>query len=965
MRRRVFVISGEYSANPRHLPPERRSRAWLSALHDDPPQAEFEKLFFRFPNRSEDGRARPEDWQREFNLERPVGLVDLFASAGHRALSSLHRQLGGAAKDFQDTRDAITDLFVTSMPGLDPNERTNIGLVPQMLKGMLGLAPRTRAQFVVGTSDSGAWAFAQAVRTARVAERPATILVLAGQLIPSGYASQYQIRTVLGEDDQARGLDMLAVGDLVMDIERRSLGLSPAAIEEHLAHVSARKFQLSNAYPAGFSSGRPAKRTARRTPYFDGADIASPCCGAAVTILTSDEELIARVAASRTQRYRRLPLVEVLGVGEGSSNANFLQRESPLLFATAVREALAATADDARLPVSAFAQSAFAVLHDAFPSIELAFLLGMGLGWDRAKDRARDCWGNPFGGLLSFGHALGASGLVQVNKTLHLFAGDTRYVRRDAPGVGEWRHGFRSDGALAATTSVGGPLSHIVGGLFRGGFDELPPLRQRVDERRGDEETLPISADWLEKRKKLRLALPHYLTQLRGALREGEHAAKPPAAEEPHFLEGLTAVSIRSCLRALDERAIVHLAFDGLDLLVRPERLEQVRSALRQLVLVLLHEADRLPSLFDVFKVLSDELRELSQEWREAGAFLPSIASQPFEKLADAVKECLRVPLAITFGPGADGVPRRAVHFLPLPAANGGTLDAKDLQGVDILVARGGGFYPLPPAEALPLLPWWHALARRPGGPTPLAKPGMTPEELVDKLLDDTSFRTETEASRDLVRSFFDAGTPELALEILAREAGAPPVRKQGPVPAFVYLCRIVSTSLPADGGAAHELLGRAAQQGRAWLEGWDTSAAQVGDLLSVLCFQRRAEPGNGNFALLAAARFSREVATTALQAGVVIRAAISIADGVPFTDVNGTASVSTPAAQRTLALLSALQEQQTGPDATPKASPCIVFDLSDGAALQQEALRKWLPGWESASPRSPAAGAIIYWKRT
>ena len=184
-------------------------------------------------------------------------------------------------------------------------------------------------------------------------------------------------------------------------------------------------------------------------------------------------------------------------------------------------------------------------------------------------------------------------------------------------------------------------------------------------------------------------------------------------------------------------------------------------------------------------------------------------------------------------------------------------------------------------------------------------------------------------------------------------------------MPAFVYLCRIVSTSLRADGGAAHELLGRAAQQGRAWLEGWDTSAAQVGDLLSVLCFQRRAEPGNGNFALLAAARFSREVATTALQAGVVIRAAISIADGVPFTDVNGTASVSTPAAQRTLALLSALQEQQTGPDATPKASPCIVFDLSDGAALQQEALRKWLPGWESASPRSPAAGAIIYWKRT
>src|SRR3984893_1536163 len=468
MRRRVFVIAGEYSANPRHLPAARRTRSFLNELLEEPPQSEFEHLFFRYPNRSEDGRARPEDWAREFGLDKPVGLLDLFTSAAHRGLSSLHRLLGGGPSDYQATRDSITDLYVTAMPGLDLSERTNIGLVPQMLKGMLGLAPPTRAHFVVGTSDSGAWAFAQAVRAARVAERPATILVLAGQIIPSGYTSQYQIRTVLGEDDQARGLDMLAVGDLVMDVERRSLGLSRDEVEEPLARVSQRKFQLSNAYPAGFSSGRPAKRIARRTPYFDGADIAAPCCGAAVTILTSDEELVA-------------------------------QREAPLLFATAVREALAATADDARLPHSVFSQAAFAVLHDAFPSIELAFLLGMGLGWERAKERARDCWGNPFGGLLAVGHAIGASGLVQVTKALHLFAGDTRYVRRDAPGVGEWRHSFRSEGALAATTSVGGPLSHIVGGLFRGGYEAVPTPKPRFAERRADEDALPVSADCVRK----------------------------------------------------------------------------------------------------------------------------------------------------------------------------------------------------------------------------------------------------------------------------------------------------------------------------------------------------------------------------------------------------------------------------------------------------------------------------------
>jgi hypothetical protein len=962
MRRRVFVIAGEYSANPRNLPAARRTRSFLNELLEEPPQSEFEQLFFRYPNRSEDGRARPEDWAREFGLDKPVGLLDLFTSAAHRGLSSLHRLLGGGPSDYQATRDSITDLYVTAMPGLDLSERTNIGLVPQMLKGMLGLAPRTRAQFVVGTSDSGAWAFAQAVRAARVAERPATILVLAGQIIPSGYTSQYQIRTVLGEDDQARGLDMLAVGDLVMDVERRSLGLTRDEVEEHLARVSQRKFQLSNAYPAGFSSGRPAKRIARRTPYFDGADIAAPCCGAAVTILTSDEELVARLAARRSPRYRRLPLVEVLGVGEGSSNANFLQRESPLLFATAVREALAATADDARLPHSVFAQAAFAVLHDAFPSIELAFLLGMGLGWERAKERARDCWGNPFGGLLAFGHAIGASGLVQVTKALHLFAGDTRYVRRDAPGVGEWRHGFRSEGALAATTSVGGPLSHIVGGLFRGGYEAVPTPKPRFAERRADEDALPVSADWLRKRRQLRLALPHYLSQLRAELRPQKVAAGgPDSAFEPHFIEGVTVVSIRSSLRALDEHSIGQLAFEGLEQLVRPAGLEEVRRALRELVLVLLHEADRLPSMFDVFKVLTDELVDLAARWRAAGAFLPSQAALSDKRLADSVKECLRVPLAVTWGMGPDGKLGRAVRFLPLPGVQGTPLGSKELAGVDVLIAEGDRFRPLPAAETPRVLPWWHAGAEREPGAIAAARPGMDAFALIDGLLEQASFRGEKQSALRLLRGFFDSGTPPLALELLLRDAGAPPLRPRQSVPTFVYLGRVAQPESLSEPGAPNELLGRAALQARAWLEGWETSAAQIGEFLALLCFQKVPQPTNGSGALLAAARFAREVASTALEAGVVVRAALAFGGGTTFTDVNGEESVATPAAERVGTLLAAVRKQQADSQAPPAASPWIVFDLAEGAALQQEALRKWLPGWQSAAIADSAA--VLFWK--
>ena len=57
MRRRVYVIAGEYSANPRHLRPEQRSAAWLAEPAPEPAAEELSRLFFRYPNRSEDGRA--------------------------------------------------------------------------------------------------------------------------------------------------------------------------------------------------------------------------------------------------------------------------------------------------------------------------------------------------------------------------------------------------------------------------------------------------------------------------------------------------------------------------------------------------------------------------------------------------------------------------------------------------------------------------------------------------------------------------------------------------------------------------------------------------------------------------------------------------------------------------------------------------------------------------------------------
>jgi hypothetical protein len=909
MRRRVFVIGGEYSANPRHLVPERRERAFFIQPRPEPTREEVTRSFFRFPNRGDEGRTRPDDWERAFGIRDPVGLTDLFASAAHRALTSLHALVGG---DYQQTRDSITDLFVTSMPGLESGEPMNIGLVPQALRALLGLSPRTRAQFIVGTSDSGAWTFAQAVRSARNAERPATILVVAGQVIPSGYASQYQIRTVLGEDDQASGLDMLAVGDLVMDIQRRNLGLSRSELEKFLERVAARKHQTGTHYPAGIASGKPFRRAARRTPYFDASDIAAPCCGAAATLITSDEELVEAIAATRTARFRTAPVTEVLGVGEGSSNQNFLHRKSPLFFVTAVRDALSDLADDAALPLSTFGACAFGVVHDAFPSIELSFLLGIGLGWERAQERMQEGWSNPVGGLLTFGHALGASGLVQVNKAHHLFCVDQRYLVEQA---GKRRQGFREDGALAFTTSVGGPLSHVVGSLLRGGYQQLRAARRPG---RSNEEHAPLNKEWREKRYQLRLLLPAHVR----------------AQPEAWLVEGTTWVSIRSCLRALSHQEIAQLLFDGLDQLVQPAHVQHLRQRLRTAVLVAQQESERLASMFDVFRLLTDEVREIAAEVRSRGYAQPQAQALTDEKLADWLKESLRVPLAVICRPSEEGAVRE-VRFLPQGAE---ALD--DVERVSPLLKP----LPSPPEE----LPFWNARASRPAvtATGPLA---VTPSGIVDVLAARPG-GPRTAAELELLRLWFSPDPPRVLLERALRGTGATGVAPPPKVRAVFYAGEIGDPGTLVGTEAAHDLIGIVAREARAYLEAYESTVVQMGSSLLAVAFDRPPFRTGGEEPLLSAARFALEVARGAAEHGIRVRGAACSGEGAVFEDTNGRPAVASEAATRAAELLAQLRA--FSPDRS-------AFALAGASPLLVTLLGRRLAGWET-SPEPPA-GIMVF----
>lgn len=662
MGRRVFVIAGEFSAHPRlaelgDVDELREHRAYQTG---DPA---FANAFFRYPRNAA-------GWQEQWSRSQPVDLADLLASATYRALCSFHDALGEA--DYADTLARITDLRVTSMPDIATGQIISPALIPQMLRAQLRLPFDARCQFVVGTSDSGAWAFASAVRMAR--ERKATVLLGAGQMIPSGYSAVRAIRAVLGKADQAAGLDMLGVGDFLMDTLRRTQStLSHNEVTAALAEIRERKLAASAAYPAAMLSGQEPKTPLALTPYFAAGDIAPACCGAAAVILTSDEQLAKQLAKRTLERYGKPPIIEVLGVGEGTSNPNVTHRRSPLTFGAPIAQALAAAARDASMDLSVYPNASFGVLHDAFPSVELAFLLGMGLSLDEALDRMAGVWSNPFGGLCAFGHAIGASGLVQICNVFHRFTGDVRYSRQP-PAKGE----------LAHSASVGGPLSHIVVSIFKGHAEEMGALATaRIPMRAQD-----VSVEQQDRRRALREAAADWRKAI-------------ARAGDEEYIEGLTQVDLRSCLMAITPKQVEALRV-GLENVVQPAFFDPANEALHT-ALLHLRKAVRLGRA-ELVAGYDETLAALATHWRESGwVVVPEGAdTQAMDaRTVRRIKRRLRVPLAIVSEPPSKKSPAPARRVVVLPAR-------EPFEAADFLIERAREATPQTDPELQRRLPWWH-----------------------------------------------------------------------------------------------------------------------------------------------------------------------------------------------------------------------------------------------------------------
>ncbi len=243
------------------------------------------------------------------------------------------------------------------------------------------------------------------------------------------------------------------------------------------------------------------------------------------------------------------------------------------------------------------------------------------------------------------------------------------------------------EGGLAYTTSVGGPLSHIVVSLFKGGTAELD-ARRTVNLQMNRPS---LVSDREERRRASRQAAADY----RQALADGTPL---------QYVEGATEVDLRSCLHTITRDQLMELDLAELATILRPDRLDRAREDL--VVRLSLLGEDVSAGHASLGRDYDEAIANLIGRWRRTGQLLATALEHPDHKLAARVKRALRVPIVLL---SVRPRPRRKT-----PASRRVRIvsDFERFAEADF-VARGDGG--LQPMDAEPeILPWWHV--RHDGG---------------------------------------------------------------------------------------------------------------------------------------------------------------------------------------------------------------------------------------------------------
>ncbi len=908
-------------------------------------------------------------------------LEDLMSRAGERALDMLH--LG------DEGRLRIDQLLLTTMPDVGGTAMAHAIHLPNVLKRRLQLAETCQARFEVGSSDAGASLFASAVHLLKGLDEPGTALVVAGQIMPGGRDAIQTVAQVLDTPERALGVTMIAVGDLLLDLEAwqwrhaegRRLFLSGLSVDEptadtpvpppeaFAAEVEAmvrHKLALAEEYPAAQRRGHGGpgpERGARISRWMTDWHVALASNGACAVVLTTDEALVRRWLRATGQRR----VVRVLGVGEGDADPRLAMRAEPFAFFKSVRQALVSLRRATDTNHEFLRASAFAVLHDAFPSIEHAFLLGLGFSPPEALRRSQTYWPNPYGGLTAFGHALAASGLVQIAKAFHVFTHAPAYIRgRPGPLHPDT---VNTDEALhCLTTSVGGPLSHIVATLLQScpvpdappGTPLMEPFRPRKRHRLNH----ALVRDFEGKTRWLSRLAERY----REALAIHGPAHCPPGTDIA-LIEARTHFDLRLMTLPLPAAFLSdHARPPAAAAALGAPSVEAAREAVRA---ALLADPDR-----------PDD--PAAREAAERRVF------------AD-----LRVPVAVVTGPAPPDAEPGVVRGFAL------VTDTAAEAGVgDLVIVRQGlaGAYPVVegvlPADRLPGLvpPWYRGLCPpEPERDTPLLDPAWPVRHVgADDHLRETPISVLLER---LVTGPLDAevmgalqALGALVVErLIARPDGVPPngavrllhelvlqsepsrarlataVRAltgasdaepaPAPEPLAYFELDLVDAGRQSDAALVTRMtaVSEALRRADGWLAGAQVTHGRVGDAFGVTIRQ----PLGSAAAWRAVLRFAGEVHHTCRAAGIALRSGVCVGEGVAFPEVFGRfGAAGMPQKAVHLTLLHAPAFRRTPPGESParRDGLALVVTGQPDAGTARETCAAL---WQAAG--SPAPTPVVF----
>jgi hypothetical protein len=873
--RTVFVLAGEYSAAP-------------DDLH---PVSVFEK-------------AR--------SVKNPgKALEDLMSRAGERALNML--SLG------DEGRLRIDQLLMTTMPDVGGSAMAHAIHLPNVLKRRLQLAEACQARFEVGSSDAGASLFASAVHLLKGLDAPSTALVVAGQIMPGGRDAIQTVSQVLDAPERALGVTMIAVGDLLLDLEawqwRQELGrrlflpglavgeavadVPPPPPEAFAAAVEAmvrHKLALSVEYPAAQrrgNEGGPAG-AAPISRWMTDWHLALASNGACAVVLTTDEALVRKWLAATGQRRA----VRVLGVGEGDADPRLAMRAEPFGFFKSLRQALVSLRRNTDTNHDFLRSSAFAVLHDAFPSIEHAFLLGLGFSPAEAMRRSRSYWPNPYGGLTAFGHALAASGLVQIAKAFHVFTQPEAYIQGE-PGPLHPDCRRTSEAMHCVTTSVGGPLSHIVATLLQ----SCP-----VDEATFDPQATPHDGPLLEPfrpRKRHRLNDP--------STKAFEAKTRWVSRLAARYREALAAHGAPRCAPGCDAAVVEARTHFDLRLMQLP-----------------LPEAFRRDHATSPAAAAALAAADVDQAREALRAHLPAADDAAREAAERRLWANMRLPVAVVTGPAAPDAEPGTVRGFALVTDTAAPCGVGDL--VEVEHPRGGG-YPIvrrvfDAASAPALVPlWYRGLSPvSPESCAPLLDPAqpvryadaddamqettvmgvlsrlvaapLDPDVtgqlqalgtlVVERLLLRPDVLPPNGAVRLLHELVLQPEPSRFRLITALRELTGLENTVPAPVPELLAYCEfdLLDAAGQDDAGLIlrMNMVSDALRRADGWLAGAQVTHGRVGDAFAVTVRQ----PVSAASAWRSVLRFARDVHHSCRAAGILLRSGVCVGPGVIFPEAYG-----------------------------------------------------------------------------